>query len=54
MKEIKITLRIDAAMLEKLDDMRRVEKDVPTRSEMVRRLIERADVAPVATKPRKA
>jgi hypothetical protein len=35
-------VRLDDRHLEILDELRRVEKDIPTRSEMVRRLIERA------------
>jgi hypothetical protein len=35
-------IRLDDRHLDILDEARRVEKDIPTRSEMVRRLIERA------------
>jgi metal-responsive CopG/Arc/MetJ family transcriptional regulator len=34
-----ITIRISAKLLRKLDDLRRSESDVPTRAEMMRRLI---------------
>ena len=49
-EKIKITFRLESALLQKLDDMRRVEKDVPSRSEMVRRLIERAEIPPMPEK----
>lgn len=35
-------VRLDDRHLDILDELRRVEKDIPTRSEMIRRLIERA------------
>ena len=35
-------MRIAGEIVEVLDDLRRKEKDLPTRSEMVRRLIQRA------------
>lgn len=37
---IPMTLRISERMLEKIDDLRRVEKDVPSRPEMIRRILE--------------
>lgn len=37
-----IPIRLDDRHLNTLDELRRVEKDIPTRAEMVRRLIERA------------
>ena len=45
-EEARISMRLAGALLRKLDDMRRVEQDVPSRSEMIRRLIERAEIAP--------
>ncbi len=39
----RVTIRIDKRLLSVLDDLRRKEKDVPTRAEMLRRLIQRAD-----------
>ena len=35
-------MKVSEALAAKLDDLRRKEKDVPNRSEMIRRLIERA------------
>ena len=35
-------VRLDDRHLQIVDELRRVEKDIPTRSEMIRRLIERA------------
>lgn len=32
-------LRVDAEMLQAIDDVRRIENDVPTRPEMIRRII---------------
>lgn len=37
-----VPVRLDDRHLEIVDELRRVEKDIPTRSEMIRRLIERA------------
>jgi hypothetical protein len=37
-----VPIRLDERHLQILDDLRRVEPDIPTRSEMARRLIERA------------
>ena len=37
-----IVLMLSKSELETLESLRRVEKDIPTRSEMIRRLIERA------------
>jgi len=47
-----IAVRISKALLETLDDVRRAEQDVPTRAEMIRRLIERAAAAKTETKGR--
>jgi hypothetical protein len=41
--DTQIALRISQELLEKLDDLRRCERDIPVRTEMIRRLIERAD-----------
>jgi hypothetical protein len=40
--ETQIAIRVTADRLEALDELRRREKDVPTRAEIVRRLIDRA------------
>jgi hypothetical protein len=37
-----VPIRVDDRHLEIVDELRRIEKDIPTRSEMIRRLIERA------------
>lgn len=37
-----IHIRLSEEMLRQLDDVRREESDLPNRSEMIRRLIERA------------
>jgi len=37
-----LQMRIADEIVAQLDDLRRLEKDIPSRSEMVRRLIERA------------
>ncbi len=44
-KELKkiVPIRVDDQHLEIVDELRRIEKDIPTRSEMIRRLIERAE-----------
>ncbi|ETX11968.1 hypothetical protein OCH239_18880 [Roseivivax halodurans JCM 10272] len=34
-----VLVRVDAEMLQAIDDARRVEQDVPTRPEMIRRMI---------------
>lgn len=34
-----LTLRLSRAMIDALDDRRRVESDLPTRPEMIRRLL---------------
>ena len=44
MSDGKINLRISDDLLRKLDELRRAEPDLPNRGEMVRRLIERAEV----------
>ena len=41
-KHAQITIRVTADRLEALDELRRKKRDVPTRAEMVRRLIDRA------------
>ncbi len=38
----RMTIRIDPQWLKLLDDLRRREEDVPTRAEMIRRLVSRA------------
>lgn len=44
--EKKITaVRLDDAHMQILDDLRRLEVDIPNRSEMIRRVIERAGEA---------
>ena len=45
-QDTQIAIRISAAALARLDDLRRAEPDLPSRAEMIRRLIERAEVAP--------
>jgi hypothetical protein len=42
-KDAILHMRISEAEISALDELRRQEKDIPTRSEMVRRLIARAD-----------
>ena len=37
---IPMTLRISERLLEKIDDLRRKEKEIPSRPEMIRRLLE--------------
>ncbi len=37
---IPMTLRISERLLEKIDELRRQEKDIPTRPEMIRRILE--------------
>lgn len=37
-----MTLRLPKATFEALDDMRRVEKDIPNRQEMIRRILQAA------------
>jgi hypothetical protein len=44
----RLTVKINAALMAKLDDIRRTEPDLPPRHEMVRRLIERAAERPGA------
>ena len=34
-----VLLRISEAMLQEIDDLRRIEADVPTRPEMIRRIL---------------
>jgi metal-responsive CopG/Arc/MetJ family transcriptional regulator len=41
-QDMQIAIRISTDHLEQLDDLRRDEKDLPSRAEMIRRLIERA------------
>jgi hypothetical protein len=38
-----VPVRLDDRHLQIIDELRRVEADIPTRSEMIRRLIERAE-----------
>lgn len=40
-KDERLELRLTTAMLERVDDWRRREKDIPTRSEAIRRMVER-------------
>jgi hypothetical protein len=40
----KVTFRITPELLNKLDDLRRAEQDIPSRGTMLCRLIERATV----------
>ena len=40
--DTQIAVRTNTDHLRKLDELRRKEKDLPTRTEMIRRLIERA------------
>jgi metal-responsive CopG/Arc/MetJ family transcriptional regulator len=42
LQDTQIAVRIAESLLLKLDDLRRAERDVPSRAEMIRRLIERA------------
>lgn len=44
-QDTQIAVRIAESLLDKLDDLRREERDVPSRAEMIRRLIERASEA---------
>jgi len=34
-----VTIRMSQQMLERLDECRRIERDIPNRSEMIRRLV---------------
>ena len=36
-----LTLRLEQQMVDRIDEMRRVEPDIPTRPEMIRRILER-------------
>jgi len=45
MQDEQIAVRISKRLLDLLDDVRREERDVPTRAEMIRRLIQRAGEA---------
>jgi Ribbon-helix-helix protein, copG family len=38
-KNERITVRVDSEWLETIDDLRRLEKDVPTRAEYLRRAV---------------
>ena len=49
--EKKLNFRLSLELLKELDELRRVEPDLPSRGEMLRRLIQRATVAKAA-KPR--
>jgi metal-responsive CopG/Arc/MetJ family transcriptional regulator len=44
-KDTQISIRLPEHLLEELDDLRRDERDVPGRAEMIRRLIDRAALA---------
>lgn len=37
---IPMTLRISERILDKIDDLRRQEKDIPSRPEMIRRILD--------------
>jgi hypothetical protein len=50
-QDAQLVVRISTALLEVLDDVRRAEKDVPTRPEMIRRLIERASTSAKHQRP---
>jgi hypothetical protein len=41
-KAVLIQVRTDSATSDELDSVRRAERDIPTRAEMIRRLIKRA------------
>lgn len=41
-KQVPFNMRVDDAFLRDLDELRRREPDLPSRSEMLRRLVERA------------
>jgi len=41
-QDTQIAIRLSTQALAALDDLRRVEDDVPSRAEMIRRLIDRA------------
>lgn len=43
-------MRIDKATMAQLDELRRIEPDIPSRSDLVRRLIERASAKLKASK----
>jgi metal-responsive CopG/Arc/MetJ family transcriptional regulator len=45
MQDTQIAVRISSQLLTALDELRRKEKDLPTRAEMLRRLVERASDA---------
>ena len=47
-KDERFTFRATPEILEALDELRRAEKDVPTRSRMLKRLVERARAAQIA------
>ncbi len=49
-KEGRLSLRISMETLKALDELRRVEVDLPSRSEMVIRLVERAKAAQAKAK----
>lgn len=44
-QDTQIAVRISERLLEQLDEIRRKEKDLPSRAEMIRRLIERGSHA---------
>jgi hypothetical protein len=49
-KDRSFTFRVTQKTLKELDELRKKESDLPTRGEMLRRLVERATAA---TKPKK-
>ncbi len=49
-KEGRFSFRAPPETLEALDELRRAEKDIPTRGEMLRRLVDRAKAAQAKAK----
>ena len=46
-EDVTVAVRMEPEQAQRLDDIRRAERDCPNRSEMMRRLIERYEVANV-------
>ncbi len=44
-EEVSFRMRADQKFLDKIDELRKAEDDLPTRSDMVRRLVDRAHKA---------
>ena len=42
LKDSKFQMRVDDSFARKLEDLRKSERDLPTRAEMLRRLVDRA------------